>query len=192
MALSPRFEEALVYAARLHADQLRKGSPIPYVAHLMGTASIVLEYEGSEDEAIAALLHDAVEDQGGDPTLQEIRRRFGETVAEIVVGCTDSWTIPKPPWQERKEACLKHLPQSSPSILLVSCADKLYNARSTLKDYREMGEDLWPRFRGGKQGTLWYFRALVGAFRKNGHAALVDELDRVITELETLSKFPPA
>ena len=188
MTLSPRFEEALVYATRLHNGQYRKGTSVPYVAHLLSTAGIALEYGADEDEAIAALLHDAVEDQGGAATLEEIRRRFGDRVAEIVAGCSDSDTIPKPPWQERKEAYIAHLRTASASVRRVSAADKLHNARAILRDYRLIGEALWDRFAGGKEGTLWYYRALVEAFQEAGTTPLVEELDRVVSELENMAK----
>ena len=132
MILSTRFEEALVFAAQLHREQTRKGTTIPYIAHLLGVASIVLEYGGDEDEAIAALLHDAIEDQGGASTREEIRRRFGETVVAIVNGCTDAEVIPKPPWRARKEDYIAHMAHASPSVRLVSAADKLHNARAIL------------------------------------------------------------
>jgi GTP pyrophosphokinase len=185
--LSERFTTALVYATQLHANQVRKSSGVPYVAHLLGVASIALEYGANEDEAIAALLHDAVEDQGGAATREEIRRRFGDKVTEIVDACTDADAIPKPPWRKRKEAYIAHIPTASPSVLLVSVADKLYNARSILKDYRVLGESLWERFQGGREGTLWYYRTLVDAFKKTGNAAIVAELERVVSEVETLA-----
>lgn len=187
MMLSPRFDDALVYASRLHAGQARKGSAIPYVAHLLAVTAIVLEHGGSEDEAIAALLHDAVEDQGGPATRAEISRRFGESVALIVDGCTDTDIEPKPPWRERKEAYIAHVATASPSVRLVSAADKLHNARAILADYQQLGESLWDRFRGGRDGTLWYYRALTDAFAAAGTSPLVEELDRTVTELERLS-----
>jgi (p)ppGpp synthase/HD superfamily hydrolase len=186
MSLSQRFTNALVYATELHATQVRKGSGVPYISHLLGVASIALEYGANEDEAIAALLHDAIEDQGGETTKAEIHRQFGEVVTAIVEGCTDTQTTPKPPWRQRKEAYIAHIPTASSSVRLVSCADKLYNARTILKDYRLMGEELWGRFKGGKAGTLWYYRALVNAFRQTGTSAMVEELDRVVSELEKL------
>ena len=173
--LSSRFTEALTYATKLHSNQVRKGSGVPYIAHLLGVTSIALEYGANEDEAIAALLHDAIEDQGGEATRAEIRRRFGDTVTEIVDGCTDAETIPKPPWRERKEAYIAHIFNASSSELLVSCADKLHNARSILNDYRVLGEAVWERFKGGKEGTLWYYRSLVEAFRQTGSTPLLDE-----------------
>ncbi|MEJ2557466.1 MAG: HD domain-containing protein [Anaerolineae bacterium] len=188
MTLSARFEEALILAVRWHAGQVRKETTIPYIAHLLGVASIVLEQGADEDEAIAALLHDAVEDQGGVVALGEIRRRFGDRVAEIVAGCTDAWTTPKPPWRERKEAYIAHLRQASASVRLVSAADKLHNARSILADYRAIGEALWSRFNGGKAGTLWYYRALVETLQAADPTPLVEELDRVVSEIEGLAR----
>jgi (p)ppGpp synthase/HD superfamily hydrolase len=185
--LSTRFEEALTYAAHLHAGQLRKGTKIPYVAHLLSVASIALRHGANEDEAIAALLHDAVEDQGGATTRQEIRRRFGENVAGIVDGCTDTDATPKPPWRPRKEAYIAHVRNAPASVRLVSAADKLDNARAILADYRQVGEEIWKRFTGGKVGTLWYYRSIVQAFRENGSSRLVDELDRVVSEIERLA-----
>ena len=186
--MTSRFREALVYAAELHATQLRKGSDTPYVAHLLAVASLVLEHGGNEDEAIAGLLHDAIEDQGGDATRQEIRRRFGEGVTAIVDGCTDADVVPKPPWRARKEAYIAHLAGSSPSVRLVSSADKLHNARSILADYRAVGEQVWSRFKGGREGTLWYYRALCDAYRGAGGTPILDELERTVAELERLAK----
>lgn len=182
--LSPRFERALVLANRLHARQKRKGTDIPYVAHLMTVAGIVLEAGGDEEMAIAALLHDAVEDQGGKPTLRKIRSLFGKRVADIVAGCTDSDADPKPPWRQRKEDYIAHLRHASPEVRLVSAADKLHNSRAALSDYRRVGEALWPRFSGRRDGTLWYYRTLVDTFRAAGSNSVVDELGRVVAELE--------
>lgn len=189
VTLSRRFDDALVYARQLHAAQLRKGTAVPYVAHLLAVTAIVLEHGGGEDESIAALLHDAVEDQGGASTRAEIRRRFGETVVAIVDGCTDAETIPKPPWRERKEAYIAHIAGASASVRLVSAADKLHNAGSILADYRRLGESLWGRFNGRREGTLWYYRALVDAFRAAdfGSTALLDELERTVGEIERLA-----
>jgi GTP pyrophosphokinase len=186
MVLGSRFEEALAFAARLHASQVRKGSDVPYVAHLLGVASLALEHGADEDEAIAALLHDAIEDQGGAQAREEIRRRFGDAVTAIVDGCTDADVTPKPPWRGRKEAYIARIASESPSVRLVSLADKVHNARATLTDYRAVGEALWARFKGGREGTLWYYRALVDAFRQAGATPLVDELDRAVSELERL------
>lgn len=181
MKLTDRYSDALVFAFELHRTQFRKGSQIPYVAHLLGVSSLVLENGGGEAEAIAGLLHDAAEDQGGSPVLAAIESRFGRTVSEIVLGCTDSLDEPKPPWRERKERYLQHLPTASRSVQLVSSCDKLYNARSIVADYRSLGEALWDRFRGGREGTLWYYRALAETFSVQN--AAVDELRRVVAEL---------
>jgi (p)ppGpp synthase/HD superfamily hydrolase len=148
-------------------------------------ASIVGENGGTEDEVVAALLHDAPEDQGGEATLRDIRLRFGDEVAEIVDGCTDTYQDPKPPWRERKECYLAHLANAPDSVRLVSSADKLHNARSVLSDYRLVGEDLWTRFNGKKVGTLWYYRAIVDALPDEN--PIIEELDRVVTELEARS-----
>lgn len=187
MQLTSRFEEAAIYALRLHAMQLRKGSQIPYAAHLLSVSSIALTHGGNEDEAIAALLHDAVEDQGGAPRLAEIRSRFGDNVAAIVEGCTDTDVVPKPPWRARKEAYIKHVRTAAPSIRLVSAADKLDNARAILADFYVLGELLWGRFKGGKEGTLWYYSELVKAFRAASGGSIVDELDRVVQELHRVA-----
>jgi (p)ppGpp synthase/HD superfamily hydrolase len=185
--LSERFTTALTYATQLHANQVRKGSGVPYISHLLGVASIALEYGANEDEAIAALLHDAIEDQGGAATREEIRDRFGDNVTAIVDACTDADTTPKPPWRQRKEAYIAHIPTASPSALLVSAADKLYNAQAILRDYRVLGESLWQRFNGGREGTLWYYRELVEAFQQRESTPIVTELARVVSEFTTLA-----
>jgi (p)ppGpp synthase/HD superfamily hydrolase len=184
--LTQRFQEALNLATKVHAGQYRKGKDVPYIAHLLAVTALVLENGGDEDEAIAALLHDTIEDQRDKISLQEIRQQFGDKVAGTVDGLTDAKTWPKRPWRQRKEAYIAHLRQSSPSERLVSAADKLHNARSLLYDYRTTGESIWQRFNGGKEGTLWYYRALLEAFRAAGPTPLVDELERVISELERL------
>jgi GTP pyrophosphokinase len=181
--LTPRFQDALTLAFALHKNQYRKSAETPYVAHLLGVAALVLESGGSEDEAIAGLLHDAVEDQGGAAARELIFEKFGEAVAAIVDGCSDSDTMPKPPWRERKEAYLAHLKSASPSVLLVTSADKLYNARTILADYRQMGEDVWSRFKGGRDGTLWYYQAFIKEMRTLTQSPLLDELERVVAEL---------
>ena len=182
--LGKRFLDALIYAAKLHAGQTRRGTEIPYISHLMGVASIALEYGADKDEAIAAVLHDAIEDQGGAQTREEIRMRFGDRVVAIVDGCTDSEVQPKPPWKERKEAYIARIKDASSSVHLVSAADKLHNARTILKDYRTLGDRLWERFNGGKKGTLWYYRALSDEFRRAYPSPLIEELKRVISEIE--------
>lgn len=188
-SLGPRFIEAVAEANRYHAGQVRKGTEIPYVAHLLSVAALVLEDGGSEDDVIAALLHDAVEDAGGKPTLEAIRGRFGDEVAMIVEACSDTDVIPKPPWRERKETYLAHLEdQETPtSVLRVSLADKLHNARAILSDYRRVGDDLWLRF-NTKSGEdqVWYYRSLADIFLSRLPGALSRELDHVVSELEWL------
>ena len=187
MRLSDRFCSALDYAARLHSAQTRKGTPVPYVAHLLAVSSLVLEHGGDEDEAIAALLHDAVEDQGGAATAREIRRRFGDRVAEIVLACSDTEVTPKPPWRPRKEAHLERLRSAPSSALLVAAADKLHNARTILGEYRHQGEGVWARFNGGREGTLWYYRATLELLNGRAAGPLVEELARVVSDLEALA-----
>jgi (p)ppGpp synthase/HD superfamily hydrolase len=160
----------------------------PYVAHLLGVASLVLTHGGDEDEAIAALLHDAVEDQGGKPRLRDIRRKFGARVAQIVEECSDADTDPKPPWLERKQKYLRHLRHADSSVRLVSAADKLYNAAEILSDFRRHRDSVWARFKGGKQGTLWYYAEVARILRAKGPRALVEELDRVLAELKRVSR----
>lgn len=179
-----RFENALLYACQLHKKQARKGTDIPYVSHLLAVSSIVMEAGGDEDEVIAALLHDGPEDQGGVKTLDEIRARFGERVANIVSECSDTFEEPKPEWRERKENYLKHLQHVSQSTLKVSCADKLHNIRSILNDYKQVGEEVWQRFKGGKEGTLWYYQSLVRVYRElNAPKQIVDEISEALNKL---------
>src|ERR1700680_3240061 len=182
--LGPRFLRAFFFAAEKHKGQTRKASTIPYIAHLMGVASLVLEFGGDEDLAIAALLHDVVEDCGGAPMLKEVRRRFGSRVAKIVDGCTDSDTDPKPPWRERKETYIRHLKSADAETRFVSAADKLNNVRSILADYREVGESIWARFNGGREGTLWYYRSLLEQFLQRKPNRLIGELELAVRELE--------
>ena len=185
--LTRRFEQALLFAGREHAGQIRKGTPAPYISHLMGVAGLVLEAGGDEDLAIAALLHDVVEDCGGARMLKEVRRRFGKRVAHVVEGCTDTFIILKPPWRERKEDYIKHLRTADADVHLVSAADKVHNLRHILTDYREVGELIWDRFNGKRDGTLWYYRALLKEFRRRKPNRVVNELARVVKELEAVS-----
>jgi (p)ppGpp synthase/HD superfamily hydrolase len=185
--LGPRFLRAFVFAAEKHAGQTRKASTIPYIAHLMGVASLVLEAGVDEDLAIAALLHDAVEDCGGAPMLKEVRRRFGARVAQVVDGCTDADTSPKPPWRARKEDYIRHLKMADFDTRLVSAADKLNNVRSILADYREIGESVWSRFNGGREGTLWYYRTLRDVFLRHKPNRITRELELAVNELEFLA-----
>jgi GTP pyrophosphokinase len=187
--VSAKFVRALAYAARVHSSQTRKGKPTPYLAHLLGVAALVLEYGGSGEQAVAALLHDAAEDHGGRPRLRDIRRRFGPQVARIVESCSDSLApaaADKEDWLLRKTRYLRHLRTAPPAALLVSAADKLHNAREILADVREHGVRVFQRFRGRRKGTLWYYRALVRALRarRGGHRRLVRELARVVRQLE--------
>ncbi len=191
--LTARFGEALCMAVGLHRRQARKGSAIPYASHVLAVAASVLEHGGGEDEAIAALLHDALEDQessGRPEDLQaEIERLFGRAVLDIVLACSDSPSSEnKPDWDERKRAYIAHLARASDAVLLVSLADKAHNARALLRDFETVGEALWARFNGGRDGTLWYYRALVEAFRKRGQRALFAELERTVKELERLTQ----
>lgn len=189
--IGPRFHRAFLFAAEKHAGQTRKASTIPYIAHLMGVTSLVLEFGGDEDQAIGALLHDVVEDCGGAPMLREVRRRFGDRVAKIVDGCTDSDIEPKPPWRERKENYIRHLKNADDATRLVSAADKLNNIRSILSDYRSVGEAIWARFNGGRDGTLWYYRALLNEFLRKPNR-LIREFELATVELEGRAKLNSA
>ncbi len=188
--LGRRFEAALVFAHRLHARQTKKGTGVPYIAHLLGVTSIVLNAGADEDTAIAALLHDGPEDQGGIPVLRRIERKFGKRVAAMVDACTDTYEHPKPAWRQRKEQYVASVASKTDEARLVSAADKLHNSRQILEDHRQIGDAVFDRFTGKKQGTLWYYRALVQAFRCAGSNAVVEELDRVVTELERCAGGP--
>ena len=187
LQLGPRFTDAFLYAAEKHATQTRKRTDVPYISHLMAVAALVLEAGGGEDEAVAALLHDVVEDCGGMPVLEEVRRRFGNRVADIVQGCTDAYTVPKPEWKKRKLDYLDTLRASGDDVRLVSAADKLHNVRTILADYRREGDRVWDRFSGRRDGTLWYYRAVLEVLREGTPNPLIEELQRVVTELETLT-----
>lgn len=185
--LGDRFTDAAAYAVQLHARQARKASAIPYITHLLAVCSLALEDGGSEDEAIAALLHDGPEDQGGTRVLDEIRGRFGSEVADIVAGLSDDMPdkgAEKRPWRERKEAYLAHLPSASDAVLRVSLADKLHNARSILVDRAQAGDAVWNRFNARRDEQAWYYRSLLGIFRARlpGSRSLI-ELERVVGEL---------
>lgn len=184
-----RFESALVYAHQVHQSQRRKGTGIPYIAHILGVAALAMEYGATEDEAIGALLHDAAEDGGGEATLAEIRARFGDAVADIVLGCSDSLVEDpedKLPWRERKENYLAHLENASPSVCLVSAADKLHNVRSIMRDYREHGEEIWDRFQGRRDGTLWYYETVADALMRRYRAQLTRDLQDDVDALLSL------
>ena len=184
--LGQRFDRALLFASRMHAGQPRKATKVPYIAHLLGVAALVLEAGGDEDLAIAALLHDVVEDCGGAPVLKKVRRYFGKRVAHIVDGCTDSYTNPKPPWRQRKQQFLQKLRDADHDTRLVAAADKLYNARSIVSDCREIGESIWLRFSGGREGTLWYYQALADELLRAPNR-LSKELQTVVTDLQEIA-----
>jgi (p)ppGpp synthase/HD superfamily hydrolase len=188
MKLGPSFEEAFRFAAEKHATQTRKKTDVPYISHLMSVAALVLEAGGDEDQTIAALLHDVVEDCGGEPVLEDVRQRFGDRVAKIVAGCTDAYTIPKPAWKQRKLDYLEVLRRADDDVRLVSAADKLHNVRTILADYRTEGDAVWERFSGRRDGTLWYYRAVLDVLTGGNPNRLVGELQRVVTELETLAR----
>jgi (p)ppGpp synthase/HD superfamily hydrolase len=182
-SLSPRFDEALVFATDLHRNQRRKVSGMPYVAHLLAVAAFVLEDGGNEEEAIAALLHDAIEDQGGIKTREAIRDRFGDVVVTIVEGCTEWNSPPKPPWKERKLHYIEQVRQASLSIQRVSLADKLHNARSLLLDWWRIGDQVWDSFNQGKAEMLWFYRELAPIYRATG-SSLAIEFKQVIEQLD--------
>ncbi len=183
-----RFGQALAYADLAHAGQMRKGTSVPYVAHLLGVAALALEHGASEDEAIAALLHDTVEDCGGLERLRDVRERFGPNVADIVMGCTDATEIPKPPWRERKQNYVHDLQAASPSVLLVVACDKLHNVRSLVLALQHQGEDAWKIFTGGKNGTLWYYRAVYNVLARSGvGSTLLSDLKSSIEEAHQLA-----
>jgi (p)ppGpp synthase/HD superfamily hydrolase len=185
-----RLARAFQYAATLHARQFRKGTFIPYISHLMAVASIVLEHGGNEDQVIAALLHDAIEDQPrGGLTRQRIRKEFGTRVLKLVEACSDSDGNRKPSWRKRKERYLKHLPKAPHKAKLVSLADKVHNARAILADHRRIGEKVWKRFNARKAAILWYYRSLADTFsRIRHHRPLAAELERVVSEMERLAR----
>ena len=180
----------MVYAHQVHQNQRRKGTGIPYIAHILGVAALAIEYGANEDEAIGALLHDAAEDGGGEATLAEIRARFGDAVADIVLGCSDSLVEDpedKLPWRERKENYLAHLQNANQSVLLVSAADKLHNVRSIARDYREHGEEIWNRFHGRRDGTLWYYDTVADTLLRRYRSQLTRDLQDAVDELLELA-----
>ncbi|MEO0872303.1 MAG: HD domain-containing protein [Pseudomonadota bacterium] len=186
--LTDRFDEALAYASRIHRTQIRTGSGIPYVSHLLGVTALALEFGADEDQAIAALLHDAVEDQGGTERLEDIRARFGDRVAAIVSDCTDTDLEPKPPWRRRKEDYIASLARKPRESLLVSAADKTHNASAINADLRAVGAEVWSRFTGRKDGTLWYYRSLANAFAEYMPGPASARLAREVDEMEHLAQ----
>jgi (p)ppGpp synthase/HD superfamily hydrolase len=192
--LGDSFDRALLLATDHHRRQLRKGTQIPYVSHLLAVASLVLEMGGSETEAIGALLHDAVEDGGGPPMLERIRDEFGEDAARIVAANSDSDAEPKPPWLRRKQDYIAAIAHKQPDELRVSLADKLHNARAILLDYRTHGDALWSRFRSGEGASIrWYYRSLYEAFAARRDALgeravpVLEELGRTVAEIDRLA-----
>lgn len=182
--LSSRFDDALHYAHDAHRRQTRKGNGAPYIGHLLGVASIVIDDGGTEDEAIGALLHDAAEDQGGRQRLEEIRARFGDPVAKIVEDCTDSWDTPKRPWIERKRAYVEHARSLPAPSLRVAAADKVHNAYAILRDLRNTGDQVWARFNAPADDVVEYYEDLVRAFRQSGGGKLVEELERIVKGIQ--------
>jgi (p)ppGpp synthase/HD superfamily hydrolase len=187
--LTDRFAAAFSKAFSLHKDQKRKASQTPYIAHLMSVSALVLENGGDEDQAIAALLHDAVEDAGGLETLEEIRAEFGDYVADLVDGCTDSYIQPKEDWEPRKIAYLEKLKYAPDDIVLISLADKVHNARSILIDLHRYGASTWDKFKGKKSGTLWYYQALAKTFDDAPYPSLKNELRNLVDEMHTLANL---
>jgi (p)ppGpp synthase/HD superfamily hydrolase len=185
--LTVRFDDALAYASHIHRAQRRKGGEIPYVSHLLAVAAIALENGADEDQAIAALLHDAVEDQGGLAQLETIRVRFGQAVAAIVADCTDAYEEPKPEWRPRKKAYIASLAHKPARSLAVSLADKTHNASAINADLRAIGAAVWDRFTGGRDGTLWYYRALADAFRAHAPGIAAERFAREVAEMEELA-----
>jgi len=190
-----RFETALVYANQVHQGQQRKGTGIPYMAHILGVAAIAMEYGADEDEAVGALLHDAAEDGGGEARLAEIRARFGDAVGDIVLGCSDSLVEhpeDKLPWRARKESYIAHLEGAGKPVCLVSAADKLHNVRSIVRDLRMHGDEVWERFQGKREGTLWYYEAVAAALSQRYRSPLTRDLQREVGELLSLAQNPEA
>lgn len=191
--LGTRFDDAVVYAGELHRDHFRKGSNgVPYMAHLLGVAALVLEDGGGEDEAIAGLLHDAVEDRGGAATLDVIRLRFGDAVAEIVKGCSDAIPEPGAPkgdWWTRKCDHLAHLAEATGEhavpILRVTMADKLSNLRATVRDAGLRGSGFWVVFRHGAASQLWYYGRMLDLFRARcPQSSMLPELELLLGQLD--------
>jgi (p)ppGpp synthase/HD superfamily hydrolase len=186
-----RFQQALLFAARVHQGQQRKGTTVPYIAHLLGVTALAMEHGATEDEAIGALLHDAAEDRGGEAMLAEIRAQFGDAVGDIVLGCSDSLVenpADKRPWLDRKHDYVAHVAEATASECLVSAADKLHNVRAVIRDYRAMGDAVWDRFTGGRDGTLWYYEAVSLALWRRWPSTLSDELRRDVEQLLTLAR----
>jgi len=183
LKLTVRYEHALVFAHNIHRGQWRKGTDIPYMAHLLAVSSLVLEAGGDEDQAIAGLLHDMLEDQGARTSFEEIQQLFGGEVARIVRACSDTEELPKPPWRDRKAAYLQHLDDADPAVLRVSLADKLHNSRSILTDLRENGDELWERFNASREDQLWYYQGLAAVFAQRLPSPQQRDLAEVVDKL---------
>jgi hypothetical protein len=195
MKISKQFDDALQFAAQLHREQTRKATTTPYISHLMAVAGLVMEFGGNEDQAIAALLHDAIEDQsegfgGPDKLRTEIVRRYGTSVLSIIDAGTDADTVPKRPWEERKTAYIEHIPAMAADAALVSICDKLHNARSIVVDYLTLGDAIFERFNAGKDRTLWYYAEVTKSFMTHHRQPASGELDRVVAALLALTRAP--
>ncbi|MGO9181242.1 MAG: HD domain-containing protein [Candidatus Limnocylindrales bacterium] len=190
VTLGARFEAALLYATQVHGGQRRKGTTVPYVAHLLGVGSLVLEDGGDEDEAIGALLHDAAEDQGGQDRLDDIAARFGPTVARIVDGCSDTLDSPKPPWRARKAAYVARLEGEPSAVLRVSLADKLFNVRSIVRDVEHGGASVWARFSAPPAELARYHRSLDAVFSRRCPGPMARQYAEVVARLEELAERP--
>jgi (p)ppGpp synthase/HD superfamily hydrolase len=194
--LSSSFIVALEYAAIVHNGQPKKKTSIPYISHLLAVCALVLENGGKEKVAIAALLHDTLEDHPKKVSRKELRRIFGDKVGAIVEGCTDTPANyrggkKKSSWRERKTKYIKRLRHESPAVCLVALADKLHNVRAILADYKEIGDKLWPRFNAGKKKQLWFFGELVKVFQKKRvPTRMLREFEQVVAELECLARTP--
>lgn len=182
--LTDQFRSALNFAYQLHKNQFRKGSGVPYLSHLLGVAGLVMEDGGTETEVIAALLHDAVEDQGGALTLKRIKIKFGTQVAAIVDFCTDSLEIPQPPWRERKLAIIRKVALASESEYRILLADKLHNLWTIRNALWKHGDAVWERFKGGKEGSLWYYRELLSNFQERGDHPFLEDMEAILKALQ--------
>ena len=187
-ALGPAFDSAVAYARELHSSQKRKGTQIPYLSHLLGAAALVMDQGGDEDEVVAALLHDALEDHPDKTSFAEIEQRFGQKVARIVLACSDAVAQPKPPWHARKEAYLAHLGEQPDDVLRVSLADKLHNARAIVADWRIIGDAVWDKFSVGRQDQVWYYTSLLEVFQRRRPSDLVTELEVAIGQLREAAR----
>lgn len=190
VGLSSRFADALAFAFEVHREQTKKGSSVSYISHLLEVTGTVLTYGGDEDEAIAALLHDSVEDHSDIVSFASLSKRFGARVAAIVESCSDTSVSPKPPWKSRKQHYIEHLHSADESVMIVSAADKLSNARAVIKDFRELGDRVWTRFNAGKDDQLWYYRSVTVVLMQRGQGTrvqpLIEELSRAVRKLESL------